>query len=64
MQLVVDEFYKKNGRYPTFWIDKFCIDQNEPRWWFQIFYIFTPIFGEMIQFDVRRFFKWVGSTTN
>jgi len=29
MQLVVDEFYKKNGRYPTFWIDKFCIDQNE-----------------------------------
>lgn len=29
MQLVVEQFYQKNGRYPTFWIDKFCIDQNE-----------------------------------
>ena len=26
--------------------------------------IFTPIFGEMIQFDLRIFFNWVGSTTN
>ena len=30
-----------------------------PRWWFQIFFIFTPIPGEMIQFDLRIFFKWV-----
>lgn len=29
MQLVVEQFYRKNGRYPTFWIDKFCIDQSE-----------------------------------
>ena len=29
----------------------------------QIFFIFTPIPGEMIQFDVRIFFRWVGSTT-
>ena len=29
MQLVVEQFYQKNGRYPTFWIDKFCIDQSE-----------------------------------
>ena len=32
-------------------------------WWFQIFLIFSPILGEMIQFDLRIFFKWVGSTT-
>ena len=30
------------------------------RWWFQI--LFYP--GEMIQFDDRIFFRWVGSTTN
>ena len=28
-----------------------------------IFY-FNPCLGEMIQFDFRMFFKWVGSTTN
>ena len=32
--------------------------------WFQRFVIFTPISGEMIQFDLRIFLKWVGSTTN
>ena len=32
------------------------------RWWFHTFSIFTP--GEMIQFDWRISFKWVGSTTN
>ena len=42
MQLVVDEFYKKNGRYPTFWIDKFCIDQNEPGWWQLKYFLFSP----------------------
>ena len=26
--------------------------------------IFTPILGEIIQIDLRIFFKWVGSTTN
>ena len=35
-----------------------------PRWWFQIFFIFTPKLGERIQFDLRIFFRWVGSTTN
>jgi len=29
-----------------------------------VFLIFTPKIGEMIQFDVRIFFRWVGSTTN
>ena len=29
------------------------------RWWFQIFFIFTPIPGAMIQFDLLIFFKWV-----
>ena len=31
------------------------------RWWFELFFIFTPIFGEIIQFDLRIFFKWVES---
>jgi len=32
-----------------------------PGWWFQkLFYFFTPKIGEMIQFDYRIFFKWVG----
>ena len=31
-------------------------------WWFQIFFIFTPIWG---RFPIWRiFFRWVGSTTN
>ncbi len=34
------------------------------RWWFQTFFIFTPIPGGMIQFDLRIFFRWVGSTIN
>ena len=29
----------------------------------QRFFIFIPILGEMIQFDVCIFFRWVGSTT-
>ncbi len=29
------------------------------RWWFQIFVIFIPIWGFMIQFDLRIFFRWV-----
>ena len=33
------------------------------RWWFQICFIFTPILGEMIQFD-EHIFQRVGSTTN
>ena len=37
--------------------------QMVPRWWFQIFFIFTRKIGEMIQFDLRIFFKGVGSTT-
>jgi len=36
------------------------------RWWLSNIFldIFTPIPGEMIQFDLRMFFKCVGSTTN
>ena len=29
--------------------------QNHTSWWFQIFFIFTPIPGEMIQFDEHIF---------
>ena len=32
-------------------------------WWFQSF-LFSPLLGEIIQFDLRIFFRWVGSTTN
>ena len=38
---------------------------NQPsksRWWFQIFFIFTPIWGRFPVWLI--FFKWVGSTTN
>ena len=35
------------------------------RWWFQILYfLFSPVFGKVFQFDLRIFFRWVGSTTN
>ena len=31
------------------------------RWWFRCFFlVFTPKIGEMIQFDLRIFFTWVG----
>ena len=30
------------------------------RWWFQKKNQFTPIPGQMIQFDLRILFKWVG----
>ena len=32
-------------------------------WWFQIFFMFTSKIGEVIQFDLRIFFKWVETTT-
>ena len=32
---------------------------SSTRWWFQIFFVFIPIPGEMIQFDLCIFFKWV-----
>lgn len=28
LQLVADSFCRHHGRYPTFWVDKFCIDQR------------------------------------
>ena len=35
---------------------------TKPRWWFQIFSIFTPKIGEMIQFDEHIFSIRVGSS--
>eukprot|EP00439_Symbiodinium_sp_Y106_P078280 s77_g17.t1 len=29
LQLVAEMFYTQHGRYPTFWVDKFCIDQRD-----------------------------------
>ena len=34
------------------------------RWWFQIVFMFIPIWGNDSQFDKIIFFRWVGSTTN
>ena len=28
LQRAAEEFRAANGRYPTFWLDKVCIDQN------------------------------------
>jgi len=28
LQLVAEAFFLHHGRYPTFWVDKFCIDQR------------------------------------
>ena len=39
-----------------------CINIYIPGWWFQIFFIFTPIWGRFPIWLI--FFKWVGSTTN
>ncbi len=33
-----------------------------PRWWFQIFFMFTPTWGRFPIWLI--FFRWVGSTTN
>ena len=38
------------------------LGQNSSGWWFQIFFIFTPIWGRFPFWLI--FFKWVGSTTN
>ena len=37
------------------------IHSSYTRWWFQLFFIFTTIFGEDFPFD-SYFFRWVGST--
>eukprot|EP00434_Breviolum_minutum_P019392 symbB.v1.2.017098.t1/scaffold1319.1/size197804/3 len=29
LQLIADSFCRHHGRYPTFWVDKFCIDQMD-----------------------------------
>ena len=36
---------------------------TKTRWWFQIFFIFTPIPAKVIQFD-EHIFQMGGSTTN
>ena len=33
------------------------------RWWFQIFYMFTPILGEMESNLTIIFFRWMGGST-
>ena len=52
--------YGQDGRYID---DTWRINNSRSGWWFQIFFIFNPNLGEIIQFDIL-FFKWVGSTTN
>ena len=40
----------------------FCALEEYSRWWFQIFFMFTPTWGNDPIW--RIFFRWVGSTTN
>ena len=44
-------------RTKTIW--GWLIISDHHRWRFQMFFIFTP--GKMIQFDLRIFFRWVGT---
>ena len=44
---------------PFFSITEIYEDSKRPRWWFQLFFIFIPKIGEMIQFDFRIFFRWM-----
>ena len=39
-----------------------CVFANFSGWWFQTFFIFTPIWGRFPIWLI--FFRWVGSTTN
>ena len=51
----------------SFWMSPIFKVFKPVRWWFELFLIFTPYPGEMmnfIHFDEHIFFKWVGSTTN
>ena len=38
--------------------------ENSPRWWFQIFFFHPENWGRWTHFDLRIFFRCVGSTTN
>ena len=40
------------------------VETTKSRWCFQICFMFTPILGKMIQFDLHIFFRWVASATN
>ena len=59
-------FAKSDTRTPTWKMLGcfFVFFHNTTRWWFQTCFIFTPILGEMIQFDSGIFCRWAGSTTN
>ena len=46
------------------YIYTYCLIYIYTRWWFQIFFIFTPKIGEDEPILTSIFFKGVGSTTN
>ena len=50
--------FSKHGPGPPGW------NPVEPGGGFKEIFDFHPNPGEMIQFDLRIFFNWVGSTTN
>ena len=45
----IDNMYFTHGSYVVYMT----------RWWFQTFFRFSPLPGEMFQFDLRIFFRWV-----
>ena len=48
-------FENQRERYAFFLGEETSIDSEFSGWWFQWFFIFNPILGEMIQFDLRIF---------
>ena len=55
---------KKRSLYSLGMVSHFSrFFQWKTRWWFQTFFMSPRTIGEMIQFDFRIFFRWVGSTT-
>ena len=56
---------KKLSSHGIHWDTTTCLPSIEEitRWWFQAFFMFTPILGKINQFWLI-FFRWVGSTTN
>ena len=47
--------------FPSLATEIIPVWEKNTRWWFSMFFFFTPNLGEMIQFDGCMFFKWVGN---
>ena len=63
MTLTFESFIALRAKMTENTDSKLCLCNNGLDGGFKCF-IFAPNPGEIIQFDVRIFFYWVGSTTN